>query len=591
MKKLYSIFIGLISFASFGQTIYSENMGTPTGNTAVATYVTGTAPATFQNGSPIVYTGTSGANMMRVSTASSGYTGASGNGNVFFNQTTNVGHFFQIDGINTSAYSAADLKLSFGMLSTSIATSQLIVEQSTNGGSTWTPLSYTAPTAANSWTLVSISGGAIPSSTTLSLRFTQPSTATTPVSTQFRIDDVKVENVSASCTLSLGTPVVACVTSTSGLDNYTVTIPYTGGATATYTITTTGVVSGDNPTTTAAGNIIITMSESVTGTQSVTVSSSPTCTFTTNFTSPDNCIATNSLPVNEPFNYAVGTQLNTSQMWKNSSVGADEILAVSGNLTYTGITSTGNSVSFTGTGSDTLLPFTDTTSGDLFTSFLVKVSDLTGISTTGSTYFAVLTNASNAFTVARIYFKTDGTNFQYGISPTTTVADIVWSANTYAVNSTQYLVLRYDFTNNSLSLYENPTIGGSASPSVVVTPTTALTSLANFILRQDSATSTPAMTIDELTITTTPNFTLSSASFSQIDGLKMYPNPVKGGNLHIETASNGSIEVAIFDLVGKQVVSTKVVNNTVNVANLTTGVYVVKITEEGKTSTKKLVIE
>lgn len=591
MKKLYSIFIGLISFASFGQTIYSENMGTPTGNTAVAAYVTGTAPATFQNSSPIVYTGTSGANMMRVSTASTGYTGASGSGNVFFNQTTNVGHFFQIDGINTSSYNTADLRLSFGMLSTSIATSQLIVEQSTNGGSTWTPLTYTAPTAANTWTLVTISGGVIPSSTTLSLRFTQPSTTTTPVSTQFRIDDVKVENISASCTLSLGTPVIACVASTSALDNYTVTIPYTGGATATYTITTTGVVSGDNPTTTAAGNIIITMNESVIGTQSVTVSSSPTCTFTTNFTSPDNCIATNSLPVNEPFNYTVGTQLNTSQMWKNSSVGADEILAVSGNLTYTGITSTGNSVSFTGTGSDTLLPFTDTTSGDLFTSFLVKVSDLTGISTTGSTYFAVLTNASNAFTVARIYFKTDGTNFQYGISPTTTVADIVWSANTYAVNSTQYLVLRYDFTNNSLSLYENPTIGGSASPSVVVTPTTALTSLANFILRQDSATSTPAMTIDELTITTTPNFTLSSASFSQIDGLKMYPNPVKGGNLHIETALNRDVNVAIYDLVGKQVVNTKTVNNSVNVANLTAGIYVVKITEEGKTSTQKLVIE
>ena len=54
------------------------------------------------------------------------------------------------------------------------------------------------------------------------------------------------------------------------------------------------------------------------------------------------------------------------------------------------------------------------------------------------------------FTVARIYFKTDGTNFQYGISPTTAVADIVWSANTYTVNSTQYLVLRYDFTNNSI---------------------------------------------------------------------------------------------------------------------------------------------
>lgn len=84
---------------------------------------------------------------------------------------------------------------------------------------------------------------------------------------------------------------------------------------------------------------------------------------------------------------------------------------------------------------------------------------------------------------------------------------------------------------------------------------------------------------------------LSSSSFSQIGGLKMYPNPVKAGKLHIETALNGDIDVAIFDLVGKEVVNTKVVNNTINVADLTSGIYVVKITEEGKTSTQKLVID
>jgi hypothetical protein len=130
MKKLYTLLlIAVGTTLSFGQTIYSENMGTPSGNTAVATYVTGTAPATFQNGSPIVYTGSTGVNIMRVSTPSTGYTGASGNGNVFLSQTTNAGHVFQIDGINTSAYTSADLRLSFGMLASSTATAQLIIEQ------------------------------------------------------------------------------------------------------------------------------------------------------------------------------------------------------------------------------------------------------------------------------------------------------------------------------------------------------------------------------------------------------------------------------------------------------------------------------
>ncbi|CAM4427417.1 T9SS type A sorting domain-containing protein [Flavobacterium terrigena] len=83
---------------------------------------------------------------------------------------------------------------------------------------------------------------------------------------------------------------------------------------------------------------------------------------------------------------------------------------------------------------------------------------------------------------------------------------------------------------------------------------------------------------------------LSSSSFSQIDGLKMYPNPTKN-NLFIETALNGDINVSIVNMLGKEVVNANVVNNTVNVSNLTSGIYIVKITEEGKTSTKKLIIE
>lgn len=579
MKKLYSLLFLVVNFLSFGQTIYSENMGTPSGNTAVATYSTGTAPATFQNGSPIVYTGTTGANMMRTSTASTGYTGASGSGNVFFAAAGS--QFFQIAGLNTSTYTSSNLQLSFGYLTTT-ATAQMVVEVSTDG-STWTPLTFTN-NSNTSWNLVTISGGQIPASATLQLRFTAPVT-----SGGMRVDDVKIANVDSSCTLSLGTPVVACVTSTSAIDNFTVTVPFTGAGNATYTINTIGTVSGDNPTTTAAGNIIITVSESTLGTNTVTVSSSPTCSFSFTFSSPDSCIEALTLPVTEPFNYTAGTALNTSQMWKNTSVGSDEILAVAGNLNYTGITSTGNSIAFVGTGSDTLLPFTNTTADNLFTSFLISVTDLTGVSTTGSTYFAVLSNSTNAFSTARVWFKTNGTQFQYGISPTTVTADIVWSSNLYNVGTTQYLVLAYDFTNNILALYENPTIGGSASPSVAVTPTTALTSLANFILRQDSATATPAMTIDELRITTTPNFTLANQSFS-IAGLTITPNPVNNGVFYVNTDANAERTVTVFDVLGKQVLKTTTSNSAINVSNLTAGVYLVQVVEEGKTATKKLVI-
>lgn len=405
------------------------------------------------------------------------------------------------------------------------------------------------------------------------------------------IDGLRVYSTwfnTTACALSLASATTLCDAITSSVDTYTATIPFTGGNTGTYTLSTTsGTISGDNPSTTASGNIIIT---GINENTNVTLTISGTCSLTSLITAPE-CKVTNTLPFSEPFNYSAGTALSSSQLWTNTSVGADEILAVSGNLNYTGITSTGNSVAFFGAGSDTRTPFTSTTSGDLFTSFLTSVTDLTGISNTGQTYFATLSDLANTFS-ARIWLRTtDGVQYQYGISTTSTTADIVWSSNLYNVSTTQYLVLRYDFTNNVLALYENPTIGGSAAPSISVTPATALTSIANFILRQDSATATPAMIVDELTISTTPNFTLSSSSFNAIDGLTMYPNPLKGDTLYLTSNANAAMSVQIYDVLGKEVVNSKVMNNTVNISGLNAGVYIVKVTEEGKTATRKLVIQ
>jgi len=76
-----------------------------------------------------------------------------------------------------------------------------------------------------------------------------------------------------------------------------------------------------------------------------------------------------------------------------------------------------------------------------------------------------------------------------------------------------------------------------------------------------------------------------------ISGLKVYPNPVKNGNLFITSDNNDTKSVAVYDVLGKQVMNTTVSNNPINVAHLNAGVYIVKITEAGKTATRKLVIE
>lgn len=70
----------------------------------------------------------------------------------------------------------------------------------------------------------------------------------------------------------------------------------------------------------------------------------------------------------------------------------------------------------------------------------------------------------------------------------------------------------------------------------------------------------------------------------------MYPNPTNGSTVTISSASNSIKEVKVYSIIGKQVINTTI-TNTLNVADLKSGIYVVQITENGKSATKKLVIK
>jgi hypothetical protein len=85
--------------------------------------------------------------------------------------------------------------------------------------------------------------------------------------------------------------------------------------------------------------------------------------------------------------------------------------------------------------------------------------------------------------------------------------------------------------------------------------------------------------------------TTASVKQNSLSTLKIFPNPLSGSVLNITSSSNAAKTVAIYDVLGKQVINTIVTNGTVNVSGLTSGVYIVKITEEGKTATKKLVVK
>jgi hypothetical protein len=87
-----------------------------------------------------------------------------------------------------------------------------------------------------------------------------------------------------------------------------------------------------------------------------------------------------------------------------------------------------------------------------------------------------------------------------------------------------------------------------------------------------------------------PEPTLGVAK-NDIQGLNVYPNPVKDGKLFINSDSTAVKTVAIYDILGKQVLSKEVASGQVDVSSLNKGIYVLKITEAGKTSTRKIVID
>jgi hypothetical protein len=402
------------------------------------------------------------------------------------------------------------------------------------------------------------------------------------------VDEIKVYTTwfgTAACSLTLNTETVVCDATTLNIDTYTATIPFTGGNSGSYNLSVNaGTLGGDNPSTTAEGNIVITNIPEGTN---VTLTVSGACGLTKTVTAPE-CKPVNTLPFQDSFPYTVGGSLNAEQKWSLVNTG-DNITVANGSLSYAGITSSGNSITFAGAGGESRTLFTSTNSDALFASFIVTASDLANITTDlTSTYFALFTDASGASTNARLWIRKSGTQYQYGLGTGASATD--WDPTLYNAGDIQYVVLSYDFAANALSLYINPTIGGSAAPTLSVTPTTAFANLGGFMFRQDNANATPTILADELRIATTANFTLGTSQ-NQISGLKVYPNPVANGTLFIETTANAERTVTVFDLLGKQVLNTTTSENAINISNLNAGVYVVKITEEGKTASTKLVIE
>lgn len=86
------------------------------------------------------------------------------------------------------------------------------------------------------------------------------------------------------------------------------------------------------------------------------------------------------------------------------------------------------------------------------------------------------------------------------------------------------------------------------------------------------------------------DFTLSSESLN-ITTFNMYPNPVSGNTLFIESSNGASMDIVIYSTLGQQVVKKNKVSSSMNISSLDTGIYIVRITQGTNSQTRKLIVE
>jgi hypothetical protein len=71
----------------------------------------------------------------------------------------------------------------------------------------------------------------------------------------------------------------------------------------------------------------------------------------------------------------------------------------------------------------------------------------------------------------------------------------------------------------------------------------------------------------------------------------IYPNPVDGDYVTIQTPLNGDKLVEVFDVNGRKVMERLLTTDTLNVSSISAGMYIVKVTVEDQSNVSKLIIE
>lgn len=314
-----------------------------------------------------------------------------------------------------------------------------------------------------------------------------------------------------------------------------------------------------------------------------------------------------SLPIYEGFNYAPAAKLYTysADLASSTALGSWVVLrpttaGVPGNFTlnqddilisddplaawsYTGITPSGAAITFKGAGGDPHLPFTNPntnvdktiTKGSVYAAFIFKITDNTGttegsinqlfcLGLPNSTGFS--TNYSSGImirTAAGGKGASAGVgSFNIGLdkTPNTTVPNTttVWDPTNYAVGTEMVIVLSYNFTTNTASMWVNPTLDPAVQPAASFSSTTGtdVKYLDRIRIQQSNAAVTPTVFMDEIRVATSWSEVLGGAAPI------ITPTPTVEKKLAFNSSSNPTVA---------NLLATAAVGGTINWYDFATG--------------------
>lgn len=265
---------------------------------------------------------------------------------------------------------------------------------------------------------------------------------------------------------------------------------------------------------------------------------------------------------------------------------------------------TGGALEFVGSGDDPILTIPDQdTSGVIYSSFMFNVTDLTNVTVSNPIYFysfaKIASNLTSLNYTSCVYIrKVSESAYELGISENNNTTNAVWSTTQFELNTSYFIVISYDITNATSYMWINPVINGTQPSTPLVTNETATskrTNLSMVRLNLDSNARTPKSQMDELRIgntwTSVTGGTVSSLSAITPTNVTLYPNPIKD-KLFISSDDFSATSISIYSLNGKEVLrQNDIIDNTVDVSNLSAGNYLVKLIGDDKVVSLKLVKE